>query len=1218
MEQIIRISELLQVTGYDSTAIIPIVVEEGGELVNRKISLTDIQGKDYVEGTGINISGETISVDASELDIMTKTEANSKFLTGETEPAFNGSVAKNITNNDITYWNAKQNSLISGENIKTINGASILGSGNIAISGGGTYSEGNGIIISGTTISVNDNYLSDKYQGIMTDDQNYVTDNQLLNIQNLSGTNTGDETVESIKSKLGITTLSGSNTGDQDLTPYLTKTGASATYQPLMGSDDNYVTDAEKIKLSNLSGVNTGDQDLSHFITGETDPVFNASAAKNIQTTDITNWNNKVDKVVGKSLVSDSEITKLSTYPNLTGTTSQYVRADGALSEILVGSGGFAANVYLTSSASTVNPTVKQISYINDPITHTISGTVANGDALIAAYLFDGMVETNVIDAGSWIFNVNVKVDSAQGITRLRSEVYKRTTGGTETTLFNAYSTEINNLTYSSLKFETVQNYFNVNYSDRIGLRLYITTDSVTNKTISIQYGDSTASYFNTPLALRHNQLRGINDDSNVQHMTSAEKLAVDTLSSTYQPIMGSDDNYVTDAEKIKLSNLSGVNTGDQDLSGLYAKTGGTINGNVNINGNLTVTGSTYETHTEKIYSKNDYIILRDGAVSGLGAGSYTGIEAVKYDGNNNGRLAFDNNGIARVGDVGYEQAIATREDSPLSNGIAVWNASQSKFITTGLTFDNTLKVNNVEVSLSGHTHNTLYQPLKGADEYYVSSAQLTKINNTSGVNTGDQDLSGLLTKTGASATYLTITGASVTYSPTAHTHTGIYQPVKGADEYYVSSAQLTKINNTSGTNTGDQDLTGLLTKTGASATYLTITGASATYATTGHLHTGVYSTTGHTHDGVYQPIQGVTTVSTTTYSISSGDKYKLLYCTNVADTLLTVSSGISGIGSQIDIMQANNGVITVTGASGVTILAKDNDFSTNGVNTTASLIQVESNKWLLVGTDNVTGGGGITYTGGTGININGNSVSLDSTYMSTNFNPLLVSGTNIKTINGTSILGSGNIVIEGGSTSSASTWTALNATYVSSTSFTVNSDITSYCKRGLMIKWTESSVIKCAMVVSSSYSSPNTTVNFVGYSMSSIDSGSLKYCKLPVNKEKFVMAGSISITGENVTNVYYSDADYRVIGSDINVNISGGTNGSTTIDINKDGTSMFTTKPTLNSGVNYSTSPFAANNSSLAVGNKVTIDIDSYCAIPATDLYVNLYLFPTRYLYFD
>lgn len=38
---------------------------------------------------------------------------------------------------DPSIWNAKQDTLVSGVNIKTINGASVLGSGNLVISGGG-------------------------------------------------------------------------------------------------------------------------------------------------------------------------------------------------------------------------------------------------------------------------------------------------------------------------------------------------------------------------------------------------------------------------------------------------------------------------------------------------------------------------------------------------------------------------------------------------------------------------------------------------------------------------------------------------------------------------------------------------------------------------------------------------------------------------------------------------------------------------------------------------------------------------------------------------------------------------------------------------------------------------------------------------------------------------------------------------------------------------
>ena len=65
---------------------------------------------------------------------------------------FNG-----ITWKAIKDWGSKisdlQTKLVSGTNIKTVNNNSLLGSGNITISGGTTYTAGTGIDITGTTIS---------------------------------------------------------------------------------------------------------------------------------------------------------------------------------------------------------------------------------------------------------------------------------------------------------------------------------------------------------------------------------------------------------------------------------------------------------------------------------------------------------------------------------------------------------------------------------------------------------------------------------------------------------------------------------------------------------------------------------------------------------------------------------------------------------------------------------------------------------------------------------------------------------------------------------------------------------------------------------------------------------------------------------------------------------------------------------------------------------
>lgn len=80
------------------------------------------------------------------------------------------------------------------------------------------------------------------------------------------------------------------------------------------------------------------------------------------------------------------------------------------------------------------------------------------------------------------------------------------------------------------------------------------------------------------------------------------------TAASTYEPLKGMDDNYVTDAEKTVLSNTSGTNTGDQDLSGLQPKgvriTNATTTGSYAIDWNaadvwqLTLTGATTITDT--------------------------------------------------------------------------------------------------------------------------------------------------------------------------------------------------------------------------------------------------------------------------------------------------------------------------------------------------------------------------------------------------------------------------------------------------------------------------------------------------------------------------------------------------------------------------------------------------------------------------------------------
>lgn len=127
----------------------------------------------------------------------------------------------------------------------------------------------------------------------------------------------------------------------------------------------------------------------------------------------------------------------------------------------------------------------------------------------------------------------------------------------------------------------------------------------------------------------------------------------------------------------VEVSTAGSEITGDRVFEGNV-----TVDGTLLINGDVVQNGEAYETHAEKLYTKKDLIITRDKAVSALAPGAYTGIQAKKYNGVTDGQLVFDREGIARVGDVGALQPLATREETPLDTSLAVWNESQNRFET--------------------------------------------------------------------------------------------------------------------------------------------------------------------------------------------------------------------------------------------------------------------------------------------------------------------------------------------------------------------------------------------------------------------------------------------------------------------------------------------------------------------------------------------------------
>lgn len=111
------------------------------------------------------------------------------------------------------------------------------------------------------------------------------------------------------------------------------------------------------------------------------------------------------------------------------------------------------------------------------------------------------------------------------------------------------------------------------------------------------------------------------------------------------------------------------------------------INADLTVNGDIYQNGSAYETHAEQLYTAKDTVIMRDGATTGLAPGDVSGLIMKLYDGVNDGALVVSNDGTARVGDVGSEQPLMTRDESAsMVNGeLLQWNSTGQKAVCSGV-----------------------------------------------------------------------------------------------------------------------------------------------------------------------------------------------------------------------------------------------------------------------------------------------------------------------------------------------------------------------------------------------------------------------------------------------------------------------------------------------------------------------------------------------------
>lgn len=279
-----------------------ILVGDGGA-----VSITDVlvNGVSVVSG---NIAYVIVPTKTSELT------NDSGFITNETDPTV-PSYVKEISLADINNWNNKQNELISGSNIKTINNTSILGSGNIEITGN-VYTAGVGININSSNVISNEitsyNDLTDlptipTNVSQLNNDLDFVSDNELSQVAfsgsyvDLSNTpnipaftsdltndsgfidkNVNDLTYYTLSSNLATVATSGSY-NDLSNTPTIpTVNDGTLTIQKNSTTIDTFTANSANNKTINIT-VPTATSDLTNdsgFITVDTGSNANGSYIK--------------------------------------------------------------------------------------------------------------------------------------------------------------------------------------------------------------------------------------------------------------------------------------------------------------------------------------------------------------------------------------------------------------------------------------------------------------------------------------------------------------------------------------------------------------------------------------------------------------------------------------------------------------------------------------------------------------------------------------------------------------------------------------------------------------------------------------------------------------------------------------------------------------------------------------------------------------------------
>lgn len=265
---------------------------------------------------------------------------------------------------------------------------------------------------------------------------------------------------------------------------------------------------------------------------------------------------------------------------------------------------------------------------------------------------------------------------------------------------------------------------------------------------------------------------------------------------------LGVDDNYVTDAEKTKLSNLSGTNTGDQtNISGNAA----TVTTNANLTGIVTSVGNATNIANGAIGNA----LLTNGDVANL-SGTNTGDNSVNSnysglvtnathtgDATGSGVLtvvAVNGTNLAALGTGVVKNTTAT--GVPFISKVALTEPATSSTLTIAdgqtLTVNGSATVTNGTHSGTNTGDQTSIAGITGTVAQFntaITDGDLATGGGTAtGTNTGDQDLSGKQDALVSATNIKTVNGTSILGAgniaaiPTGGTATQVLAKINGTD----------------------------------------------------------------------------------------------------------------------------------------------------------------------------------------------------------------------------------------------------------------------------------------------------------------------------------------------------------------------------------------------------------------------------------------------------